>query len=118
MVNKGKNKNTLGSKDVPKPRGPVYLHKDGDTRLELHVKPGAKQNQITDIGDRVGVQISAPPREGEANRGVVEFVAEVLKVRKSNITIVSGLKSREKVVSIEGVTADEVIERIQASTVF
>ncbi|KAK9768647.1 hypothetical protein K7432_000561 [Basidiobolus ranarum] len=104
---------TKANNIVELPKGPIYQHKDGNTRLELLVKPGAKQNQIIEFGERIGVQISAPPRDGEANKGVVNFVAEVLKVRKSDVTLVSGLKCREKVVSIEGVDSDTVKKLIR-----
>lgn len=38
---------------------------------------------ITDEG--VGIQISAPPTEGEANIELVKYVASVLGLRKSDI---------------------------------
>lgn len=40
---------------------------------------------ITD--DSVGIQISAPPMEGEANAELVKYLASVLGVRKSDVII-------------------------------
>ena len=36
----------------------------------------------------VGVQIAAPPTEGEANQELVRFLASVIGVRKSNVSLV------------------------------
>ncbi|KAI8867554.1 DUF167-domain-containing protein, partial [Ramicandelaber brevisporus] len=67
--------------------------------LRVHVKPDAQQSQITSVDDEaVSVQIAAPPRDGEANKEVARFVAELFGLRKTDVAVVSGLKSREKVV--------------------
>ena len=43
---------------------------------------------ITDIStDGVGVQIAAPPVDGEANTTLVRYVATVLGVRKSDVSL-------------------------------
>lgn len=70
-------------------------------------KPGAKQNAITGTKTKiwrrplffiswnftgitdegVGIQINAPPTEGEANTELVKYVASVLGLRKSDIML-------------------------------
>lgn len=53
--------------------GPISLDKQGNIRINILAKPGAKQNGITDIGvEAIGVQISAPPVEGETLVNTVE----------------------------------------------
>ena len=37
--------------------------------------------------DGVGIQIAAPPVEGEANMELVKYIAKVLDVRKSDVTL-------------------------------
>jgi uncharacterized protein len=65
------------------------------------------------------VQIDAPPRDGEANEGVIKFFAKTLGVAKSDIELKSGHKSRNKVISLPSsggrgtVTVDDVAKRIQ-----
>ncbi|KAI0243234.1 hypothetical protein LSAT2_022050, partial [Lamellibrachia satsuma] len=60
----------------------------GDLIIKVLAKPGAKQNGVTDIStDGVGVQIAAPPVDGEANTTLVRYVATVLGVRKSDVSL-------------------------------
>jgi uncharacterized protein YggU (UPF0235/DUF167 family) len=51
--------------------------------------------------EAVGIQINAPPREGAANEALLEFVAEVVGVKRSKTTLGAGGKSRAKVVEVE-----------------
>jgi len=46
--------------------------------------------------------------EGEANRALIEFLSDVLHVRKSSLVIASGLKSRDKRVRVDGMDIEEV----------
>jgi len=69
--------------------------------IKLKVKPGAKTNNITDVSNEgVGVQIAAPPRDGEANEEVVDYLSEVLKLKRRDVELVSGQKSRQKSIRI------------------
>lgn len=63
----GKNKsNKTSVATVETQSGPISEDKSGNIRINILAKPGAKQNGITDIGNEgVGVQIAAPPVEGE-----------------------------------------------------
>lgn len=74
--------------------------KNGKTniyQLKLYVKPAAKQSQVMNIDeDVVYVRISSHPREGEANKEVVNFISNILQIPKSTVYIVSGFKSRTK----------------------
>jgi len=73
--------------------------------LRLLVKPGAKQNGVTHVNDEdVGVQIAAPPKDGEANDEVREYMADVLQLRRSQVTLAQGHKSRNKTILIDEIT--------------
>ena len=54
-------------------------------------------------GERYKVRIAAPAVDDKANTALVEFLAEYFGVPRRNVSIVSGVKSRSKRVSIEGV---------------
>nr|CAH7719038.1 unnamed protein product [Callosobruchus chinensis] len=70
-----------------------------------------QEERITDEG--VGVQISAPPSEGEANTELVKYFASVLGLRKSDVSFEKGFKSRNKTLKITGsITIDEVKRKI------
>ena len=80
----------------------------------VKVHPRAKKNAITgQVGDALKVSLTTPPVEGRANEACVEFFAKLLKVPRSFVTIASGLSSRNKVIRVVGVTAQQVRERLQ-----
>lgn len=95
-------------------KGPVGLDKNGNVTIKVQAKPGAKHNNITDISDdAVGVAISAPPVEGEANTELVKYLASVLGTRKSDVSLDRGSKSRQKVVLVSGTTVEKVLEKLK-----
>ena len=70
----------------------------------MHVQPGAKRSEFAGRhGERIKLRLAAPAVEGKANAALVEFLADYFQVPKRNVTIVSGVKSRIKRVSIEGI---------------
>jgi uncharacterized protein len=70
--------------------------------LELHVQPGAKRTEFAGKhGERLKIRLAAPAHEGRANEALVEFLAAHYGVPRRNVTIVNGLRSRQKRVVIE-----------------
>ena len=55
-------------------------------------------------GDALVVRLHSAPVDGAANAELVEVLAESLGVPKRAVSIVSGERSRQKRVRIEGVT--------------
>jgi uncharacterized protein (TIGR00251 family) len=81
--------------------------------IAVRVYPRAKQNAITgELGDRLKVSLTAPPVDGRANRACVEFLAELLKLPRSSVTIGSGQTGRNKVIRVAGLSCQEVRKRI------
>ena len=79
----------------------------------VKVHPRAKKNAITgEVGEAVKVSITAPPVEGKANQACIEFLANLLKVPRSSVTIASGESSRRKVIRVIGLSAEEVRKRL------
>ncbi|XP_050582246.1 UPF0235 protein C15orf40 homolog [Bombus affinis] len=95
-------------------KGPISLDKNGNVTIKIQAKPGAKHNNITDISeDAVGVAISAPPVEGEANTELVKYLASILGMRKSDVSLDRGSKSRHKVIIVSGITVEKVLEKLK-----
>ena len=69
-------------------------------KISIRVMPNSKTEEVVKEGDRFLVRVKAPAKEGKANRAVVKLLAEHFKVAQGSITIVSGLKNRNKVVNI------------------
>ena len=87
----------------------------------VKVHPRARKNAITgEIGDALKLSLTAPPVEGQANEACIEFLANLLNLPRSSITITSGQSSRRKVIRVSGLSAGEVQKRlgIQAQTEF
>ena len=83
----------------------------------IKVQPRAKRNAISGVvGDTLKISLSAPPLEGRANRACTEFLAEVLDIPRSSITIAAGAATRRKMIRIAGMSAEEVRKRLQKSS--
>jgi len=81
----------------------------------IKVHPRAKRNAITgELGDALKLSLTTPPIEGRANEACIEFFAKLLKVTRSSVSIASGLTSRNKVIRVAGVTAQQVRDRLGA----
>jgi uncharacterized protein (TIGR00251 family) len=79
----------------------------------VRVHPRAKKNAITsELGDAIKLSLTSPPVEGRANDACIEFFAKLLKVPRSSVTIASGQTSRNKVIRVAGLTAEEVRQHI------
>ncbi|KAH8316711.1 hypothetical protein KR067_013322 [Drosophila pandora] len=117
--NKGKAKaaaesSSTKSTPAPKELNPISVDKSGNICIQILAKPGAKQNGITGIStEGVGVQIAAPPSEGEANAELVKFLSKVLGLRKSDVSLDKGSRSRNKIILItKGAITTEAAEQL------
>lgn len=110
----GKNQ-TKEPETPPPPAGPVATDPKGCVTIAIHAKPGSKQNAVTDLTtEAVGVAIAAPPSEGEANAELCRYLSKVLELRKSDVVLDKGGKSREKVVKLlASTTPEEVLEKLK-----
>ena len=84
-----------------------------EVRISLRVQPGASKNEVLGLANSIWkIRIAAPPVEGKANKELIEYLSEILDIAKSRIRVVKGEKGRDKVVSISGLTADEIAVRL------
>lgn len=85
------------------------------SRLRVRVTPrGSREEVIGWRDDVLLVKLTAPPVEGAANRACIDFLAKVLGIKRSQINLVSGEKSRDKTFEIEGLDESELRLRIAA----
>ncbi|MFA4875451.1 MAG: DUF167 domain-containing protein [bacterium] len=86
----------------------IREHSNGVT-IECRVTTLAGRSAIR--GEREGalvVGLNAPPIEGRANEALIAFMAELLHIPRSRISLLSGEHSRNKVLFIQGVTARQL----------
>jgi len=88
-------------------REPYQLPPDG-LRLALRLTPRAGRDGLdgltADAEGRVALQVrvAAPPVAGAANAALIVYLAKALKLRRSEIRIVSGETARLKIVALSG----------------
>ena len=81
--------------------------------LDVRVIPRAGKSGIAGLRDNaVLVRLNAPPVEGAANTELIEILADALGVPKRAVAIVSGDRSRQKRVRIDGVTLAHAASRL------
>jgi uncharacterized protein len=86
---------------------------EGGCLLHIRVLPRGSRDELVGLREgRICVRTTAPPVEGAANRRVTEFLAKALGVRRSHVSLVSGEKSREKTLRVEGLSAAEALSRL------
>jgi uncharacterized protein (TIGR00251 family) len=92
----------------------IGIRDDGSgVTFAVKIHPRAKKNAITgQVGGALKVSLTAPPLDGRANEACIEFFAKLLKVPRSSVTIASGASSRNKVIRVAGVTAQQICARI------
>jgi len=69
-------------------------------KVEVKVIPGAQKNYIKGDGELLRIYLTSPAVDGRANKALIEFLANHFNVRKSQIEIVQGLRSRNKIIRI------------------
>jgi hypothetical protein len=89
------------------------LDNAGEVVVKLRVQPRASRDAIVMEPDgRIRVALTSPPIAGRANKALVSLLSDVLGASKSSISVVSGETSRSKSVSIKGISASRVRERL------
>jgi uncharacterized protein (TIGR00251 family) len=70
-------------------------------KINIRIIPNARKAAIIEEEGRLKVHVTAPAVDGKANAALLLLLAEHLKVRKSDIEILRGEKSRNKVIGIK-----------------
>ncbi|GMH24499.1 hypothetical protein Nepgr_026342 [Nepenthes gracilis] len=105
---KGKAKPTMSTQPLKIPAC-IRSITPSSVAITIHAKPGSKISSITDVNDEaVGVQIDAPARDGEANAALLDYISSVIGVKRRQVSIGSGSKSRDKVVIVEDITLQDL----------
>ena len=87
--------------------------KNGGITFRIRVRPSASENKIRGLyGGALKIDINAPAMRSKANKECVRFLAKELKISKSDIEIISGLKSRDKLVKIKGISKEEALKAL------
>jgi uncharacterized protein (TIGR00251 family) len=91
---------------------PIHNSASG-VSFAIKIHPRAKKNAITgEVGDALKLSLTAPPVDGKANQACIDFFAKLLNLPRSSVTIAAGHTSRNKVVRVEGLSAEDLRARL------
>lgn len=85
--------------------------------LRVKVVPGASRSQLAGLlGDRLKIQVAAPPEAGKANQAVCTLLARTAGLGKQQVQIVAGNSQPLKTVLLAGLDSVELASRLSGAT--
>jgi uncharacterized protein len=60
------------------------------------------------------IKIAAPADKGKANKELIDFLSEVMGVKKADLVILKGHTSHNKVIAVEGLSQADVNQRLSS----
>jgi len=82
--------------------------------IQLHIQPRAKRSEISGVfNGALKVKITAPPVDDAANRAIIEFMSSRLGISKSKLSILSGSRSRDKILQIKSLSREDFQKRLE-----
>ena len=80
-------------------------------RFSVLIQPRASKNEVTGIqNDALKIRISAPPVEDLANKLCIRFFAKWLDVSPSEVNIIQGLNSKNKIIEVMSLTEEQFLQ--------
>ena len=77
--------------------------------LTVHLQPKAAKTEYIGVhGDALKFRVAAPPVDGAANHALCAYLADLLGLAKTAVTIQAGQGSRRKRILIKGVSCRRV----------
>ena len=96
-------------------KGDFFMN-ESFTILETRITPKGSKNEI--IGwreDTLIIKTTSPPIDGAANESIIKIISKQIGIKKSDVSIISGNKSRDKKIKIENITIDEIKDKIKGA---
>jgi len=69
-------------------------------KIQVKVKPNSRTEEVSRKGDSFIVKVKEPPKEGKANQAVIKLLAQHFGISQSQVRILSGFRSRNKVIDV------------------
>ena len=85
---------------------------DGSVRFSVRLTPRGGLDRVDGVVDGVlRARVAAPAVDGAANQALLRLLADVLDVPRRDVRLVSGATARTKVIAVDGVGAERLLER-------
>jgi uncharacterized protein len=82
---------------------------DNGVTFSVRVQPRASRSGVAgEVDGALRIRLAAPPVDGEANQELVNLLARLLDIPRRQVEIISGQKSKNKVVRVTGISAERV----------
>lgn len=83
------------------------------TKINVKIITNSRHDEICGLlGDVIKIKIKAKPVEGKANVYLIKFLSKKLSVKQSDISIISGKSSREKILKINNIEGKDLITKL------
>ena len=83
----------------------------------VRVTPRSSRTRVRGTRNgRLVVQLNAPPVDGAANQALVRLLATHLNVPRRAVRIVGGEHTRQKSVTVTGLTATQILDQLERQT--
>ena len=80
-----------------------------DVRFAVRLTPRAAADRIDGVVEGIlRARVGAPAVEGAANNALIRLIADALGIARRDVRIVAGATSRQKLVVVDGMTAETI----------
>ncbi len=94
-------------------QGPVACNATGAVLVTVRVIPRSRQTRIDGVrNNAVLVRLAAAPVDGAANDALLELLADILECSRRQLRLVSGERSRDKSIQVDGIPSEIVARRL------
>jgi uncharacterized protein len=85
---------------------------EASVRFSVRLTPRGGADRVDGVVDGVlRARVAAPAVDGAANQALLRLLADVLDVSRRDVRLVSGTTARTKVIAVDGVAAERLLER-------
>ncbi|MBQ7252406.1 MAG: DUF167 domain-containing protein [Kiritimatiellae bacterium] len=92
---------------------PCFSADPAGTKVAVRVVPRASRTKIDGLLDgALKIRLAAPPVDGAANAAARDFLAEAAGLRRSEVVLLSGEKSRNKTFLLRGLPPEQARQKL------
>jgi len=86
---------------------------DGGVVFKVKVVPGSSRTEMCGILDgMVKIKVTSPAEKGRANQALINFLAQLLNIKKNQVSIISGQTSRVKQIRVLSMSAETLLKKL------
>ncbi|MDH5648916.1 MAG: DUF167 family protein [Gammaproteobacteria bacterium] len=91
-----------------------YRWDNDDLLIKIRLQPNAGRDEVAGVQDNcLKISVTSQPVEGKANRHLVSFLSKLIRMPKTHLILVSGDRSKIKLLRIKSAKKRASTERLQ-----